>query len=38
MLTAYAIRSPFESEESIVGEPRVVVGEAAQIASIQVSQ
>jgi hypothetical protein len=34
ILTAYAIRSPFASDERIVGCPRVVVGEAAQIASI----
>lgn len=33
LFEAYAIRSPFESELSGVGEPRVVVGEAAQIAS-----
>ena len=33
LLLAYAIRSPFESEERGVGEPRVVVGEAAQMAS-----
>lgn len=31
--TAYAIRSPFASDERIVGCPRCVVGEAAQIAS-----
>lgn len=32
-LTAYAILSPFESEDSGVGCPRTVVGAAAQIAS-----
>ena len=35
LLLAYAILSPFESDESGVGEPRVVVGAAAQIASDQ---
>ena len=32
-LTAYAMRSPFASEESGVGCPLVVDGEAAQMAS-----
>jgi hypothetical protein len=32
--TAYAIRSPFGSVDRIVGCPRFVVGDAAQIASI----
>jgi hypothetical protein len=36
-LTAYAIRSPLGSEESGVGWPRVVVGDAAQIASAHFS-
>jgi hypothetical protein len=36
-LTAYAIRSPLGSEESGVGCPRVVVGDAAQIASAHFS-
>lgn len=35
--TAYAIRSPLGSEESGVGCPRVVVGDAAQMASVYVS-
>jgi hypothetical protein len=35
--TAYAIRSPFGSDERGVGCPRVVEGEAAQIASVCVS-
>lgn len=29
--TAYAMRSPFGSEESCVGRPRSVLGEAARI-------
>jgi len=33
VFTAYAIRSPFGSAERGVGCPRVVVGEAAQMAS-----
>ena len=33
LLLAYAIRSPFESEERGVGEPRVVVGAAARMRS-----
>lgn len=33
LLEAYAMRSPFASELSGVGEPRVVEGEAAQMAS-----
>ena len=32
--TAYAMRSPFASEESGVGWPRVVLGDAAQMASV----
>jgi hypothetical protein len=36
--TAYAIRSPLGSEESGVGCPRVVVGAAAQMASVCVRQ
>ena len=32
-LTAYAMRSPFGSEESWVGRPRSVLGEAARILS-----
>jgi hypothetical protein len=32
--TAYAMRSPFASEERVVGWPRVVVGDAAQMASV----
>jgi hypothetical protein len=35
--TAYAIRSPLGSDERGVGCPRVVEGEAAQIASVCVS-
>jgi len=35
LLEAYAIRCPFESELSGVGEPRVVEGEAAQMASVK---
>lgn len=35
-LTAYAIRSPLESEESCVGRPRLVVGEAAKILSMAI--
>jgi hypothetical protein len=35
--TAYAIRSPLGSEESGVGCPRVVVGAAAQMASVSAS-
>lgn len=34
---AYAIRSPFGSAERGVGCPRVVVGEAAHMASVCVS-
>ena len=34
-LTAYARRSPFGSEDSCVGWPRVVEGEGAQIASVE---
>jgi len=33
LFEAYAIRCPFESELSGVGEPRVVEGEAAHMAS-----
>ena len=33
-LTAYAMRSPLGSEESCVGRPRSVLGEAARILSI----
>lgn len=33
LLEAYVIRSPFESLDSGVGAPRVVVGDAAQMAS-----
>ena len=36
-LTAYAIRSPLGSDERGVACPRVVVGEAAQMASVSVS-
>ena len=35
--TAYAIRSPFGSDDRGVGCPRVVVGAAAQMASVLVS-
>lgn len=35
VLTAYATRSPFASDERIVGCPRVVVGEAAHTASFE---
>ena len=34
LLLAYAMRSPFESDDRGVGDPRLVVGEAAQMASI----
>jgi hypothetical protein len=34
ILTAYAIRSPLGSEESCVGLPRSVLGEAARILSM----
>jgi hypothetical protein len=37
VLTAYAIRSPLGSDERGVGCPRVVVGDAAQMASGMVS-
>lgn len=33
LLEAYAIRSPLESLDRGVGDPRVVLGEAAQMAS-----
>lgn len=35
--TAYAIRSPLGSDERGVGCPRVVVGDAAQMASVWMS-
>lgn len=31
------MRSPFESEERAVGEPRAVVGDAAQMASVMMT-
>lgn len=34
LFEAYAMRSPLESEDKGVGEPRVVDGEAAQMASV----
>lgn len=37
LLDAYAILSPLESDDRGVGEPRVVDGEAAQMASLNLS-